>query len=69
MLTRRVSYLPFTSTKKTINRIFSTGWFLRQHDACLLRHIHAHMCLNGDVASQCKNHRIENKLTEIFISY
>jgi hypothetical protein len=56
-LMKHVSLLP----KRTINRIFTKGWFLHQQDAFLLVFFS-----NGNVTAQCKNHPMENKLIKIF---
>jgi hypothetical protein len=64
--TQRASPFYLTCTKKNIYILFSTGCPLRQHVACLLAHIHAHICANRHEQARCKKHRVEHKLSEIF---
>jgi hypothetical protein len=53
---KRISLL----TKRTINRIFTNGWFLHQQVAFPL------VLSNGNGTTRCKNHPMENKLIKIF---
>jgi hypothetical protein len=52
--------------KENTYKLFSMGFSLHQHAACLLARIRGSMCTNGHVWTWCKKHRVEHKLSEIF---
>jgi hypothetical protein len=54
-LMKCVSLLP----KRTINRIFTKGWFLHQQKAFPL------VFSNGNATARCRNHPMVNKLIKI----